>query len=52
MNVLGGVYVTQALLPAMVERKGGKVVFISSQAGQVSDLTGTVTGNGRCFFAF
>ena len=51
MNVLGGVYVTQALLPAMVEHKGGKVVFISSQAGQVSDMTGAVAGNARCLFA-
>ena len=35
MNVLGGVYVTKALLPAMVAQKSGAVVFISSQAGQL-----------------
>ena len=35
MNVLGSVYLTQALLPIMMERREGKIVFISSMAGQV-----------------
>ena len=36
MNVLGSVYLTQALLPAMMERGDGRIVFISSLAGQVA----------------
>ena len=35
MNILGSVYPTQVLLPAMMERKEGRIVFVSSQAGQV-----------------
>ena len=35
MNVLGSVYLTQALLPIMMERREGKIVFISSMAGQL-----------------
>ena len=35
MNVLGYVYPTKALLPAMIQRREGRVVFVSSQAGQV-----------------
>lgn len=35
VNVLGSVYLTQAMLPIMMERKVGKIVFISSMAGQV-----------------
>ena len=35
MNVLGYVYPTKALLPAMIEKKEGRIVFVSSQAGQV-----------------
>lgn len=36
MNVLGSVFPTQALLPAMMERREGKIVFVASQAGQVN----------------
>ncbi len=35
MNVLGSVYSTQALLPAMVTKREGRIVFIASQAAQV-----------------
>ena len=35
MNLLGSVLPTQVLLPAMMDRNEGKIVFISSQAGQV-----------------
>lgn len=35
MNVLGSIYLTQAMLPIMMERREGKIVFISSMAGQV-----------------
>lgn len=35
VNVLGSVYLTQALLPIMMERREGKIIFISSMAGQV-----------------
>lgn len=35
VNVLGCVHPTQALLPSMMEKKSGKIVFISSQAGQL-----------------
>ena len=36
VNVLGYVNPTKALLPAMIQRREGRVVFVSSQAGQVS----------------
>ncbi len=35
VNVLGSVYTTQALLPAMITKREGKIVFISSILGQV-----------------
>lgn len=35
LNFLGGVYVTKAALKGMKDNNGGKIVFISSQAGQV-----------------
>lgn len=35
VNVLGSVRPTQALLPQMIERQEGRIVFISSMAGQV-----------------
>ena len=38
INLLGSIYVTQALLPSLKKRKGGAIVFISSQAGQVGVL--------------
>ena len=38
MNVLGYVYPTKALLPAMMENNEGRIVFVSSQAGQVCYL--------------
>jgi len=36
VNVLGSVYLTQALLPDMMERGDGRIVFVSSLAGQVA----------------
>ncbi len=35
VNVLGYVYPIKALLPAMINKREGRIVFISSQAGQV-----------------
>lgn len=35
VNVLGTVEVTRAILPSMIDRKEGRVVFVSSQAAQV-----------------
>lgn len=35
MNVLGSVHSTKAVLPAMLKRRQGAIVFISSQAGQL-----------------
>ncbi|XP_077870158.1 3-dehydrosphinganine reductase-like [Saccoglossus kowalevskii] len=35
VNVLGSVYATRAVLPFMKQRKQGRIVFISSQAGQI-----------------
>lgn len=36
VNVLGTVHVTKALLPAMKETGGGRIVFVSSQAAQAA----------------
>lgn len=46
MNVLGSVYLTQALLPTMMERREGRIVFISSMAGQVNSCVMCVEGEG------
>ena len=35
VNVLGSVRPTQVLLPDMIEKQEGRIVFISSVAGQV-----------------
>lgn len=35
LNFLGGVNVTKAALKGMKDNNGGRIVFISSQAGQV-----------------
>lgn len=35
LNFLGGVNVTKAAIKAMKDNNGGRIVFISSQAGQV-----------------
>lgn len=35
VNYLGSVYCTQAVLPGMIQRKRGRIVFVSSQAGQL-----------------
>lgn len=35
MNILGSVYPTKAVLPSMVKRRSGALVFISSVAGQL-----------------
>ncbi len=35
MNVLGSVYATKAVLPSMIRRRCGAVLFIGSQAGQL-----------------
>lgn len=35
LNFLGGVNVTKAAIKGMKDNNGGRIVFISSQAGQV-----------------
>lgn len=35
VNYLGTVYPTRAVVPTMKERRIGRIVFVSSQAGQV-----------------
>lgn len=35
VNYLGGVYATRVVLPQMKRRKAGRILFISSQAGQI-----------------
>lgn len=35
MNLLGSIYATKVVLPSMVKRRSGAIVFISSQAGQL-----------------
>lgn len=35
INLIGSIYVTQALLPSFKKKNGGAIVFISSQAGQL-----------------
>ena len=56
MNVLGSIYLTQALLPAMMERREGRIVFISSLAGQVAgrcvNYTTTTEQSSMCHEAF
>jgi NAD(P)-dependent dehydrogenase (short-subunit alcohol dehydrogenase family) len=39
INVLGSVYPTRVVLPAMKEKKRGKIIFVSSQVAQVRSLT-------------
>jgi 3-dehydrosphinganine reductase len=34
LNLLGSIYLTKALLPSMKQRGKGRIVFVSSQAGQ------------------
>lgn len=36
VNVLGSVHPTQAVLPDMIDRKTGRIIFISSLAGQMA----------------
>lgn len=35
VNYLGTVYVTRAVVPQMKARRAGRIVFVSSQAGQL-----------------
>ena len=35
MNILGSIHPTKAVLPSMISKKSGTIVFISSQAGQL-----------------
>ena len=35
LNVLSAMHVTRALLPSMKERRTGRIVFVSSVAGQL-----------------
>lgn len=45
INYLGPIHVTHAVVSGMVERKGGRVVFIASDAGRVGS-TGEVVYSG------
>jgi len=40
VNLNGAFYITQAVLPAMRERKSGHLIFVSSISGQVPDVSG------------
>ena len=42
LNFIGPMTLTQALLPAMIERKRGKIVNVASDAGRVGSLGETV----------
>lgn len=35
VNYLGGVYCTKSVIPTMKSRKFGRILFVSSQAGQI-----------------
>jgi 3-dehydrosphinganine reductase len=35
VNILGSIYTTKAILPSMIRRQNGAVIFVSSQAGQL-----------------
>ncbi len=37
VNILGYVFPTKALLPSMIQQREGRIVFVSSQAGQVKN---------------
>lgn len=37
VNYLGSVYPTRLVVPGMKKRRSGAIVFVSSQAGQVSE---------------
>ena len=47
VNLLGPVAVTHAFLPGMIERKSGKVVTVSSDAGRVGSLGETVYSGAK-----
>ncbi len=42
LNLMGPLHLTKALLPRMIERSGGKIVNIASDAGRVGSLGETV----------
>lgn len=42
LNLMGPMHLAKALLPAMIERKGGSIVNIASDAGRVGSLGETV----------
>ncbi|XP_022103395.1 3-ketodihydrosphingosine reductase-like [Acanthaster planci] len=46
-NFLGSVYPTRAVLPYMKERRRGRIVFISSQAGQLGVYGYTAYGSSK-----
>ena len=47
VNLLGPVAVTHAFLPGMIERKSGKVVTVSSDAGRVGSLGETMYSGAK-----
>lgn len=47
INFLGPVHVTRAFLPGMIERKSGKVVMVSSDAGRVGSSGETVYSGAK-----
>jgi 2-hydroxycyclohexanecarboxyl-CoA dehydrogenase len=47
LNFVGPMQLTQALLPAMIERGGGRIVNIASDAGRVGSLGETVYSGAK-----
>ncbi|MFH1044901.1 MAG: SDR family NAD(P)-dependent oxidoreductase [Pseudomonadota bacterium] len=47
LNLLGPIAVTRAFLDAMIERKAGKIVIVSSDAGRVGSLGESVYSGAK-----
>ncbi len=47
INFMGPVKLTRALLPGMIERRGGRIVNVSSDAGRVGSLGETVYSGAK-----
>lgn len=47
INLMGPIHVTRAFLPGMIEKKAGKVVMVSSDAGRVGSTGETVYSGAK-----
>jgi 2-hydroxycyclohexanecarboxyl-CoA dehydrogenase len=47
INLMGPIHVTRAFLPGMIEKKSGKVVMVSSDAGRVGSTGETVYSGAK-----